>query len=144
IYFRHIDTVSTAGCYAIKALNYYSLESEMSNKVCVDICVFYQLPNLITPNRDGMNDLFIPLPDPLNVEKVRFTVFNRWGAMVYYSEDDIYLNWGGVGNDGKELSEGVYYYNAEVTWKRRLKKEDQVKNIKGWVHIYDRMNLKDY
>ncbi|MFN6943297.1 MAG: hypothetical protein ACK4ND_00005, partial [Cytophagaceae bacterium] len=39
-YFRHIDTVSTAGCYAIKALNYYSLESEMSNKVCVDICVF--------------------------------------------------------------------------------------------------------
>ncbi|WMJ75422.1 gliding motility-associated C-terminal domain-containing protein [Cytophagaceae bacterium ABcell3] len=142
-YFRHIDTVSTAGCYAISAVNYYGMEGAKSNKVCVDLCVGYDLPNLITPNNDGYNDFFVPLSEPLNVESVLFNVYNRWGALVYSSNDNINLDWDGKNFEGYDLKEGVYYYSAEVTYRRRLRKEDQVKTLKGWVHIYDRNPLSD-
>ncbi|MBX9850817.1 MAG: gliding motility-associated C-terminal domain-containing protein [Cytophagaceae bacterium] len=129
------DNFSLAGCYAVTALNYYSIESAMSNKVCVDICVYYDLPNLISPNKDNLNDVFKPFPVPKNVEQVKFSVYNRWGKRVYYSDNDIHLNWPGVASDGSVLAAGIYYFNAEVKFKRRLKKDDEVKVIKGWVHI---------
>lgn len=134
-FFVDIDNFSLAGCYAVTALNYYGTESVKSNKVCVDLCVYYELPNLISPNRDNLNDVFKPYPIPKNVKQVKFTVFNRWGKRVYYSDDDVELNWPGDDMDGKFLASGIYYFHAEVIYKRRLRKENDTKNIKGWVHI---------
>jgi gliding motility-associated-like protein len=134
-FFVDTDNFSLAGCYAVTALNYYGAESAKSNKVCVDLCVDYELPNLISPNRDNFNDVFIPLRTPKNVHQVKFEVFNRWGKRVYYSEDDVKLNWPGDDTDGKILASGIYYFHAVVIYKRRLRKENDIKNIKGWVHI---------
>lgn len=134
-FFVDVDVFSLAGCYAVTAMNYYGAESAKSNKVCVDLCVYYDLPNLITPNRDKQNDIFVPFPVPKNVQQVKFSVFNRWGKRIYYSEDDIHLNWPGVDAEGNNLPSGVYFFHAEVTFKRRLRKADNVKHIKGWVHI---------
>jgi gliding motility-associated-like protein len=134
-FFVDIDNFSLAGCYAVTALNYYGQESAKSNKVCVDLCVYYELPNLITPNRDSHNDVFKPFPIPKNVKQVNFTVFNRWGNRVYFSNNDINLNWPGTDENGQLVASGVYYYEAEVLFKRRLRKKDELKIIKGWVHV---------
>jgi gliding motility-associated-like protein len=136
--FRHTDTTSTAGCYAVTSKNYFDMESIQSNKVCVDICVNYKLPNLITPNYDGYNDMFVPIPEIQNVESVVFDVYNRWGAHVFHHEGDVNINWDGNTNQGTVLSDGIYFFNAVVTYKRRLRKEDQIQHMKGWVHITDR------
>jgi gliding motility-associated-like protein len=113
---------SIAGCYAVAALD--SLlpgpegvpnqnESEFSNVLCADNCPLYFLPNVFTPNSDGVNDLFIPLPYKF-IESVDFKVFNRWGGLVFETADPS-LNWNGASMDsGEVVSDGVYFYVATV------------------------------
>jgi len=111
------DLNSIAGCFAVTALDSLingSLglnqnESEFSNVVCVDNCPLYFLPNIFSPNGDGVNDLFVPIKNRF-VESVRCTIFNRWGSPVF-TTTEANLNWDGSSNDSKEVvSDGVYYY----------------------------------
>ena len=75
------------------------------------------VPNVFTPNNDGLNDTFIPritcLPTDLKI-------FNRWGKQVY-AQQNYQNNWGGEG-----LSDGIYYYQLTST-------KGQI--WKGWVEI---------
>lgn len=67
------------------------------------------VPNVITPNGDGWNDIF--MIDYLNQYDIRkLTIFNRWGTIVYQS-DDYQNNW-----DGGNVADGVYFYVLEL-WK---------------------------
>jgi hypothetical protein len=79
------------------------------------------------------------------VERVVFHVYNRWGREVFTytgqvggssdnSRDAILINWDGRTNEGQELSTGVYYYVAEVTF-ISIHPENRNKTIKGWVHL---------
>ncbi len=67
------------------------------------------VPNIITPNGDGLNDIFdINYIDLYDVKKL--TIYNRWGTLIYISED--YQNdW-----DGGSVADGVYFYVLEL-WK---------------------------
>lgn len=134
-FYVDVDSLSLSGCYEVTAINYYGVESARSNRVCMDNCSFYKLPNLITPDSDLHNDSFRPFPIPQNVEQVNFFVYNRWGKLVHHSDNDINLNWRGVSGDGHQLPDGVYYFLAEVKFYRRLKKEDEELKLKGWVEI---------
>jgi len=59
------------------------------------------LPNVLTPNGDGMNDTFRPY---VSTEPVLLQVFNRWGRKVY--EQASYVDgWGGA-----DVPAGTYYY----------------------------------
>lgn len=62
---------------------------------------------VFTPNSDGMNDFFsIRCAGNMGY---RFTVFDRWGALVF--ENSNYTNnWAGIDLDGNELPEGAYYW----------------------------------
>ena len=152
---------SFARCYKIMAVDRSGNESELSEPVCFDNCPYYELPNIFTPNDDGCNDLFsaysnrsfggenadgpcsiIPPESRAKcarfVEKVLLRIYNRWGKEVYSYESGgertIYVDWDGRGTDGRELSTGVYYYVADVTFDSvDPKKQQQV--IKGWVHL---------
>ena len=65
------------------------------------------IPNLITPNGDGMNDLFI-VTNLMDWEQRSLIILNRWGNIVYQSDN--YLNdW-----NGGNLADGVYFYVLEV------------------------------
>ena len=67
------------------------------------------VPNVITPNGDGWNDIF--MIDYLNQYDIRkLTIFNRWGTIVYQS-DDYQNDW-----DGGDVADGVYFYVLEL-WK---------------------------
>lgn len=65
-----------------------------------------QPANLFTPNDDGQNDFFPAFVD--GIEEFNIKIFNRWGIMVFES-DDLSMPWDGTEN-GKPLSEGVYFY----------------------------------
>ncbi|MNY06367.1 hypothetical protein D3C86_1391210 [compost metagenome] len=62
------------------------------------------LPNIITPNNDGVND-FLRF-DFSEKTAVKLDVMNRWGNLVY-SEASYKNTWG---KEAENLSEGVYYY----------------------------------
>lgn len=124
------DTISLSGCYTVSAVNIFGVEGLQSNRVCVDNCVYYELPNLITPNNDNYNDEVVPFPTPRYVEKVKFSVYNRWGALVHVQDDDILIHWNGGTN-----KDGIYYYVAEIKYVRRLRKKDEFQDFKSWLHI---------
>lgn len=108
--YTHALTESLAGCYVVTALDRLGNESPKTNKVCVDNCPVYELPNTFTPNGDGANDLFTPRKPYRFVSRVEFKVFNRWGEKVFESTDPE-LKWNGQDQKtGKELPDGVYYY----------------------------------
>ncbi len=114
--------VSIAGCFAVTALDslnlwpdglYHQNESDFSNIICVDNCPIYFLPNIFSPNGDGLNDLFIPF-EYRYVESIELTIFNRWGNIVFETKDPD-IKWNGVNKDsGNESTDGVYYYVIKV------------------------------
>jgi gliding motility-associated-like protein len=71
-----------------------------------------QIPNIITPNGDGLNDVWvIGLDRPVFFDVV---IYNRWGRVVYESED-FSTFWDGTNYKSGELcSEGVYFYIIRV------------------------------
>jgi CHU_C Type IX secretion signal domain len=134
-YIHNMIDSSLAGCYEVKALNYRDVESAASNRICLDNCVYYQLPNLVTRDNNGRNDIFQAFPIPLGVRVVRFNVFNRWGNQIYSYEGDPNINWRTIDGAQNFLSEGVYYYEAEVHYYRRLNPDNETETLKGWVHL---------
>lgn len=135
-FFVHSSLTSLAGCYLVNSIDKAGNESNSLNKKCVDNCVKYDLPNLITPDQWDANNFFTPLCfSRAFIERVHFSVFNRWGKMVF--EDDVLpeINWDGISEGRKEkLLPGIYYYLVELKTKR-LRKEDESQLIKGWVQI---------
>ncbi|NRA49116.1 MAG: gliding motility-associated C-terminal domain-containing protein, partial [Phaeodactylibacter sp.] len=97
--FDHKPEIGIAGCYAVTAIDTFLNESDFSNIICVDNCPFYQLPNAFTPNGDGQNDVFRPYPYCF-IDRVEFTVFNRWGQVVFTTNDPD-LNWDGNNLQGQ-------------------------------------------
>ncbi len=71
------------------------------------------IPNVFTPNGDGTNDYFTikgtydPCYDFMSVK-----IINRWGQMVYESEDPLF-KWDGTNLSGKDCSTGTYYVLIE-------------------------------
>jgi gliding motility-associated-like protein len=66
------------------------------------------IPTLITPNMDGKNDYLIIKGLP-SLGKTNLSVFNRWGSLVYES-DDYTNNWYGIDNYGNPLPEDTYFF----------------------------------
>ncbi len=118
----HTNIVSVAGCYAINAVDSNNNIGILSHLVCIDIdsCAIYHLPNVFTPNGDGINDVFRPYLPYQGVEKIGLTIFNRWGSMVFETSNPD-INWNGKEqNTNNDCSEGVYFYVCDV-YELRLK-----------------------
>jgi len=64
-----------------------------------------ELPNAISPNGDGINDVFVV---PCAEGDVVFNAYNRWGIEVYRSEQ-YHNDWDGR-YQGSSLPDGTYYY----------------------------------
>ncbi len=114
--YTHIYTFdgvpSVAGCYAVTAVDSAVIpnESPIVNKICVDNCPLYELPNVFTPNGDNYNDLVTPLPGYRYVKDVDMKIYDRWGLLMFQTTDKDIL-WDGKNKDSKMLCpDGVYFY----------------------------------
>ena len=80
------------------------------------------MPNVFTPNSDGVNDLFAPIVYN-GITKSSIKIFNRWGNLVYTS-NDLNLGWNGK-TKSNDCSEGVYFwiinYDGENSKKTSIK-----------------------
>ncbi|WP_345953832.1 CshA/CshB family fibrillar adhesin-related protein [Mucilaginibacter sp. PAMB04168] len=92
--------------YRVKDLNGYYTNPATVN-VTVSAVSLLQIPNLFTPNGDGINDVF----EIRGLEKFaenELVIVNRWGNEVYHKVN-YQNNWTGEG-----LNEGTYYYILKV------------------------------
>ena len=72
----------------------------------------YYVPNAFTPNGDGINDIFLPLGNVIELASYELQIYDRWGALIFESRDP------GIGWDGNSrgvaMPDGVYVYRAYV------------------------------
>ncbi|MDD3405308.1 MAG: gliding motility-associated C-terminal domain-containing protein [Sphingobacteriia bacterium] len=91
--------VSSDGCNTTDSLNIKVLESSLT------------VPNVFTPNGDGINDEFRVAYKSLLT--YHCWVYNRWGRLLFKS-DDAGKGWDGTVN-GQMSAAGAYYYIIEAT-----------------------------
>ena len=104
------------GCFAFVVADSNRNATRMSDTVCFDIydCLDYRFPNVFTPNGDGVNDSFTPFMPYHGVEQVDMQIFDRWGRLVFET-DDPKIDWKGTNKEWQGIcSDGVYYYNCDV------------------------------
>lgn len=97
-------TIQTGGIYTVTATD--ECGRTATDQVNVEIDCEVIIPNVITPNGDGENDLFV-------IEGIKFVsntvrIYNRWGQVVYEASN--YKNtWKAEG-----IPDGTYYYEVNV------------------------------
>lgn len=97
-------TVSDGNCSSSD-----TVEIKVFQVICDDPFVF--IPNAFTPNGDNNNDVLYVRG--IYIEKMIFRVFDRWGEMVFESENPA-NGWDGTFR-GKKLDPDVYDYYLDVT-----------------------------
>lgn len=70
-------------------------------------------PNVFTPNSDGTNDCY-SVTGIETYNKIMFEVYNRWGQLIFKTNNPIFC-WNGVSNNGEEVLSGTYYFIFEGT-----------------------------
>lgn len=109
--------VTQSGTYAASAQNNGCM---ISDEITVDFkdCPGY-VPNVITPNEDGLNDSLVF--ENIELRLWSLQIINRWGQEVYYAKE-YHNNWNGEG-----AVDGIYYF--------RLFSAELNKHVTGWVHV---------
>ncbi len=92
--------------------------------------VRYFLPNAFTPNDDTVNDEFIGVGFFRGMKAYNFTVYNRWGELVFESDDPL-IGWNGrTKNGGAIQPAGVYVCHVTYIDPRGTPKE-----VKGFITL---------
>lgn len=78
------------------------------------------IPNVFSPNDDGINDVLIIGAGPAIAEVLHFRIFNRWGSLVFsrenFSPDQPGTAWDGR-TKGEPAPTGTYTYSIEMMLK---------------------------
>jgi len=157
--YSHERTIK--GCYYITAVDSAGNESDRNiNRVCVDVCGGasddgYIIPNVFTPNNDGINDYLVATIYGCGcdfkggttsckggdiITKVDMKIYNRWGKLVFKTEEPC-INWDGRDIDSKRLvSPGVYPYVC-VVYENRMDGE-RIVPLVGFITVYSDSGAK--
>ena len=72
------------------------------------------MPSAFTPNGDGLNDIFRPIP--VGIEKlVYFKVYNRYGEMIF-STSEVGKGWNGIYKGKSQGNEMFVWYVLGVDY----------------------------
>ena len=87
--------------------------SASENLLTFDDYFDFEVPNVFSPNGDGLNDWWeVDLKLGLS-SCTKFKIFNRWGQLLFET-DGADPSWNGRTFAGKETPPGVYFYIIEV------------------------------
>ncbi len=89
----------------------YSCESSISKLIHVLPLNTIYVPNVFSPNNDNLNETFKPYGMPY-ANRYRMEIYNRWGALLYVS-DDINKGWDGTYRN-ETVAPDIYLYKIQV------------------------------
>jgi gliding motility-associated-like protein len=87
----------------------------------------FVMPNVFTPNGDGLNELFCPVGLE-NEFCFTLWIYNRWGTRIFQSNGNTTCWNGVVDHSGVPASDGVYYYVILL--------DDNVTQEQGFLHLF--------
>ena len=91
-----------------------------------------QIANTITPNNDGKNDCFRIYGFSPECEKGYLRIYNRWGALVFHTDDIVHCWDGTVENSGPEVPTGTYFYILDL---EETQNPNNPKSLNGVIHV---------
>ncbi len=102
------------GIYGVEVRDANNCKEEFQVSVYLtENCDYHEfLPNVFSPNGDGLNDVFYVRGK--GFESLSLIVFDRWGNKVFETTDKD-IGWDGT-KSGKKLNSDVYVYHLEVTY----------------------------
>lgn len=86
------------------------------------------IPNVFSPNSDGINDLFKITVS--NIRSFECDIFDRWGIKLFNSTN-YDSSWNGTTPNGGLASVGTYFYIVRIK-----KYNNQVKEFKGYLSLF--------
>lgn len=99
-------TVTLAATDTLGCVHYFTQTPYVIFEGTVDI------PNVFTPNQDGINDIF--LFEYSGNEPMNWTIYDRWGTTIFTNNGDPTLGWDGTMANGNNAVEGVYFYALKI------------------------------
>jgi gliding motility-associated-like protein len=92
----------------------------------------YYIPNTFTPDGNMYNETFLPIfTSGIDNYHYNFYVYNRWGEIIFESQDPS-IGWdGSFGLEGKDCEQGVYTYQIFI----KIPNFDERKMILGHVNL---------
>jgi len=129
--FQPVYTYQEGGTYLIelKAENIWQCADSTFKKLVVDPFITMYIPSGFSPNGDGLNDVWEIQGFNENRE-LALRVYNRWGDLIYFT-DDLSKPWDGVdAQSGKLVQAGVYVYKL-----RFYAGDDEVKEMNGEITV---------
>ncbi len=88
-----------------------------------DCEIILEMPNVFTPNNDGINDLFVPIIS-IGIVSMNTIIYNRWGNEIYET-NNLLIEW-----NGQDVSDGTYFWIVYYTDKNGI-----YNSLKGFVTI---------
>ncbi len=124
------------GCHLVTliATNAIGCTDTAYQEVCSTFVAVIIPYNVFTPEpKDGLNDLFRVKAQGL--DKFDITIYNRWGEVVFESQDSKF-GWNGkVKNDGADCPEGTYFYIMNYQVKGKPLNDGRKKPMSGTVTL---------
>lgn len=71
------------------------------------------IPNVFTPNNDGINDVFFINFNGYSVSNFDLKIYNCWGVQLFASQNNN-ISWDGTTTAGVKVPEGTYYYVIRI------------------------------
>ena len=95
-------TISTLNCSV-------TLQSNVINNCTLPSKI--KVPNVFTPNNDGVNDVFqlVDIDSTAGIDKFEIIIFNRWGRKVFEAKEKTF-EWSGSG-----FADGTYFWLIDAT-----------------------------
>lgn len=117
------------GIYAVQliATNPNGCHDTIQRTIMVSDSSGISMPNIFTPNGDGINDVF--LPQSTGLSKLDMRIYNRHGVLVSHIEK-VNQHWDGRTTSGMECSEGTYYFVLRASGL-----DGKTYDLKGFVHL---------
>ncbi len=104
-----------------------------SVKVTMKYCPNKNIPNVFSPNYDGVNDVWQAVI-PKGSTNINCNIYNRWGLNVYSLNAQPPITnaiWDGHTTSGQECSEGIYFYTLTFN-----DSEGTLQQFKGSVSLF--------
>jgi gliding motility-associated-like protein len=70
------------------------------------------MPNVFTPNNDGVNDLYRPVYNQNDFTSYALNVYNRSGRLIFFADRPA-MGWNGRNPAGVQVPDGVYFFILE-------------------------------
>lgn len=92
----------------LKVENQYTCRDSICKPLFVNYETLLYVPNAFTPDGDGVNDIFIPSVEGLDESRYKLLIFNRWGDLIFETDNTI-KGWDGTFNN-KPVADDTYVW----------------------------------